>query len=101
MDNTYSALEKMFRCYLNQDWDADHSSPEEALKDFAEQEPKEWLEKSIVELNDLLNSHDEKELGVFIEKNCDYNPLFENKYQSVSDWLKNVLSVLKNGLSSR
>ena len=91
----FTNLIQFFSGYFHQDWVYEADSTNEVVDLFKDNEPKEFVDQVLNELNDLLEEKlSEEQLNKLLleEFGCYYDPHLDGI--KTSDWLMNVRKVL-------
>jgi hypothetical protein len=97
MNNEFSVIKNMFSAYLNQDFDLEFGSADEAILTFSAHAENIDKERALAEIGLLLNaSLDEGQLKciIFDKLGCCY--FYPAEWSDGAAWLRHVGSLLKD-----
>ena len=96
MNNEFPVIKNMFSAYLNQDFDLEFGSADEAIFAFYSHEDDVGKERVLAELNGLLSfGLDEEQLRSFIFDGLGCSYFYPAEWSDGAAWLRHVSSLLK------
>jgi hypothetical protein len=97
----FPELRGLFGAYFHQDWEFDHNGPEEVIREYIADGPREDVQRAVAELEELLTLDlTEKQLEEVLSPGLRSDCVPSYVGESNREWLAAVAKQLKESLSA-